>query len=211
MEQFFYKVNDTDYLVEVIHKPIKNIHYRFKDGHFVVTCPRGISKRNIIKGLDKFGENLIKRSIKPIPLSNDYIYLFGEKVALEESGEIKFTGDEVIKYKSQEDLLKKLRRFFLKILKSRVEYYASIMKLPLYKVSVKNMKTRFGSNSKHTKSLHFAFVLIHYSYPIIDSVIIHELAHIKEYNHSKSFYDIVYKYCPDYDLYRKKLIKGEYK
>ena len=84
------------------------------------------------------------------------------------------------------------------------------MTLPLYKVTLKDMRTRFGSNSKHTKTLHFAYVLIHYSFDIIDSVIVHELAHILVYDHSKKFYDVVYKYCPDYDIYRKKLIKGEF-
>ena len=104
-----------------------------------------------------------------------------------------------------------MKKYFKDLVTKRVEYYSSVMNLPLYKVSVKNMKTRFGSNSKHTQRLHFALVLMHYSIEIIDSVVVHELAHILVYDHSKKFYDVVYKYCHDYDIYRKKLIKGEYK
>ena len=45
---------------------------------------------------------------------------------------------------------------------------------------------------------------------IIDSVIIHELAHHFVYDHSDNFYKVVYKYCPNYDILRKKLIKAEF-
>ena len=72
------------------------------------------------------------------------------------------------------------------------------------------MKSRYGSNSKKTKTLNFNLILIHYDVEVIDSVIIHELAHIKVFNHSKEFYDVVYRYCPNYDKYRKMLIKGIY-
>ena len=210
MNEFFYKVNEKEYPVQVTYKRIKNIHYRFKDGVFMVSCSRLVSKSNIIKGLDKFAVSLLKRSEKPAPITEDYMYLFGVKVDLQENGEISFTNDKKIVYKDRTDLDKKLHKMFLEILKERVAYYSNIMSLPLYNVSLKNMKTRFGSNSSYTKTLHFSYMLIHYSYEIIDSVIIHELSHTLVRDHSKKFYDVVYKYCPNYKIYRKKLIRGEY-
>ncbi|MBQ7243982.1 MAG: M48 family metallopeptidase, partial [Bacilli bacterium] len=45
---------------------------------------------------------------------------------------------------------------------------------------------------------------------IIDSVVVHELAHHYQFDHSKKFYDIVYRYCPDYDKLRKKLIHDQF-
>ena len=211
MLTFFYKVNDIDYPVEVTYKRIKKIYYRFRDNTFQVSCNRLVSKIDIIKGLDKFAKSLINRSQKKdAPIGEDYIYLFGVKTPIKESGEITFSNDEKIVYSDKSDLDKKLHKMFLNVLKNRVQYYTNLMNLPLYKVSLRNMKSRFGSNSKKTKSLHFAFVLIHYSYAVIDSVIIHELAHIVEFNHSQKFYDVVYKYCPKYDIYRKRLIRGEY-
>ena len=97
------------------------------------------------------------------------------------------------------------------IVTKRVRYYEKVMNLPSYRVTIRKMTSRYGSNSKQSKHLTFAFQLIHYSTPILDSVIVHELAHIKVYNHSKAFYDVVYKYCPDYDALHNKLRKGEFK
>ena len=72
------------------------------------------------------------------------------------------------------------------------------------------MKSRYGSNNKSTKTITYSLVLLHYSPEIIDSVIIHEIAHCFAYNHGDNFYKVVYKYCPNYDILRKKLIKAEF-
>ena len=210
MNNFFYKVNDVDYEVEVIYKRIKNVHYRFKDNKFVVSCNRWTTKHFIIKGLDKYATKLIKSNAKESPTSEEYFYLFGNKYDLSYPGKITISNYPEIIYKSIDELKKKLKPIFIKIITSRVRYYESIMNLPSYKVGVRDMKSRYGSNSRYTKHLNFAFILIHYSMPIIDSVVVHELAHILVYDHSKKFYDVVYKYCPDYDKYRKMLIKGIY-
>ena len=206
MNDFFYKVNDKEYLVRINYKRIKNIYFRYIDGEIVISCNKLTSKKHLLALLDKHAAKLVKRNQK----EEGYIYIFGYKVALQDSGEINFTNGEKIIYKDQNDLNKKLKKMYLEYAKKRVEYYSQIMNVPLYKVSVRDMKTRFGSNSKRTKTIHFAVMLFQYSSDTIDSVIVHELAHILVFNHSKAFYDVVYKYCPNYDIYRKKLIRGIY-
>ena len=208
---FFYKVNGKDYPVNVTHKKIKNIHYRYRNGEFLISAPRLVSKKVIINGLDKYAIKLINSEEKNQAKGDGYIYLLGVKIFVDEMGEIKFHNAESIVYKSKIDLDRKLKKFFLDLITKRVEYYSSLMRLPLYKVRVNNAKTRFGSNSKKTKTLNFSTMLMPYSIEIIDSVVVHELAHILFYDHSKNFYNVVYKYCPSYDIYRKKLIKREYK
>ena len=210
MHEFVYKVNGIDYPVIVTYKKIKKIYYRFSDGAFKVSCPRNVNDITIKKGLDKFALSLIKRSEVNQPEGNDYMYIFGVKVLISESGQIPFSTGEIISYSSRVDLNKKLKKFFLTYLKVRVEHFSKMMNVPLYKVRVRDMKTRFGSNSKKAKSLTFAYQLIYYEHNTIDSVVVHELAHILVYNHSKKFYDVVYKYCPNYDIYRKKLIRKDY-
>lgn len=210
MKNFFYKVNGVDYEVVIIYKRIKNVHYRFRDHKFIVSCNRFTTKGFIIAGLDKYASRLIKASSKPEPLSENFIYIFGNKYDLSYPSKIMIQGYKDIIYHSKEELMKKIKPIFLDIVTKRVRYYESIMNLPRYNVSVRDMRSRFGSNSKRTKRLNFALMLVHYSMPIIDSVVVHELAHIKVFNHSKKFYEVVYKYCPEYDKYRKMLIKGIY-
>ena len=79
MNNFFYKVNDKEYEVEIIYKRIKNVHYRFKDNKFVISCSRWTTKHFIVKGLDKYAEKLIKASYKEEASNDQFFYLFGNK------------------------------------------------------------------------------------------------------------------------------------
>ena len=211
-EQFTYRINDKDYLVIVIRKRMRSIRYRYKDGTFIVTAPKlFVSQKKIKEGLDKFAVKLLNSDQKSKAIGNDYIYILGIKVNVQEMGEISFTNGEVISYKSKEDLKKKLKKWFLKYLINETRYYEQVMGIEKpYNVRVRNMSSRYGSNSSGTHSLSFSMILLHYSRDIIDSVIIHELAHDKIKNHSKKFYDVVYKYCPNYDALHKRLRKGEF-
>ena len=211
MGTFFYKVNDKEYPVVIVKKNIKNIHYRFRDGTFVISSPYLVREKQILKGLDKYASKMIERSEETHPSEGeDFIYIFGKKVPVEESGVIHFSNGEDITYKNRLELDRKIKKLFLNYVTLKTEYYAKLMNLPVYQVKVRNSKTRFGSNSKYSKTINYSTMLIPFSSEIIDSVIVHELAHILVYNHSPKFYDIVYKYCPNYDSCRKKLIKRIY-
>lgn len=209
MKNFFYKVNNQEYEVIIIQKRIRNYHYRFKEGKFVVSTPFIYSRAIVMKGLNQFGASLIKRSSKPSPTCENGIYLYGQFHELSYPGKITIDGNE-LSYKDNDELLIKLKPHFLEFVTKRVRYYESLMKLPSYKVRVQKMKTRYGSNSKKTKTMNFNLTLIHYDVAVIDSVIVHELAHILVFDHSKKFYDVVYQYCPNYDKCRKMLNKGIY-
>ena len=87
----------------------------------------------------------------------------------------------------------------------RVEYYSNIMKLKPAGIRITKAKKRFGSCSAKN-SLCFSCFLMNYPYEAIDYVIVHELAHIKEHNHSKRFYSVIERYLPDYKE-REKLLK----
>ena len=130
--------------------------------------------------------------------SDDYCFLFGEKI----SGEFSKKGDAIAF----------LKKKALPHIQERVSYYEKLMGVPIpYKVRVRDMNTRYGSNSSKTHALSFAVSLICYSPDIIDSVVVHELAHYFVPNHSKKFYDVVCHYDPDYHISRKKLIKEIHK
>ena len=209
---FIYIYQNQQYPVEVTKKKMKNIRYVFKDGTFKVSIPKYfVTQKHVVEGLNKFAGKLIKADVRSEARGNDFIYILGYKIQLYESGEIKFSDGNVISYKDKEDLDKKLKKWFLKYLKNRELYYENLMGIETpYKVHVKKMTSRYGSNSSHTHSVSYSMVLIHYSPEIIDSVIVHELAHDKVRDHSKKFYNVVYKYCPNYDVLHKRLRKGEF-
>lgn len=210
--EFTYLYNGIEYPVIVTRKRMRSIRYRFKDGIFYVSAPYMFASQARIKeGLIKFAPRLIKTSEKPVSRGEDFIYILGSKVSLRDSGEITFTNGDVISYKNKEDFDKKLKKWFLKYISERNTYYEKLMDISKpYKVHVKKMRTRYGSNSSQTHSLSYSLDLLHYTNDVIDSVIIHELAHDKVRNHSKKFYDVVYKYCPNYPELRKRLRKGQF-
>lgn len=212
INNFIYKVKDREYPVIIHYKRVKNVIFRFKDNAFHISCPIFTLKSQIIKGLDKYGEKLSKIETKREDgFTDEHLYLFGHKINLTlPVGEINFSNGEKIKYKSKEDLERKLKKFYLPYLTQRVRYWEGVMNLPSYKVRLSKMSTRLGSNSRKTKTLNFAFCLMHFSFEVVDSVIIHELAHIVHFDHSKKFYDVVYKYCPNYKILNKKIKDREY-
>ena len=114
-----------------------------------------------------------------------------------------------LEIKNDDELNKYLKKYALNIIPMEVEKYRQIMEISVpYKVRIANTKHQYGSNSKSTHTLSFQISLIHYSLDIIDTVVVHELAHEFERNHQKGFYEIVYKYCPNYKALQKKLKRG---
>lgn len=202
--EFVYKCGDKEFPVNVCLKRQRNIYYRFKNGKFSITAPHFTTKKMVEMGLNKFAEKLIKRDKtfnSNYSLDEDYIFLLGEKVSLSElnlinTGEI----DHFLRLKCEETIIPMVRK------------YEQIMGIfDPYKVGFRHTKNQFGSNSKKTHHLSFQIELIHYSPEIIETVVVHELAHEFERNHSQNFYNIVYKYCPNYKEIQRKLKKGIHK
>jgi len=73
----------------------------------------------------------------------------------------------------------------------------------LDKVRLKEQSSRWGSYSKRTNAINLNFRLLFAPPDVLDSVIIHELAHIKHQNHSKEFWKLVLNAMPDYKEKRK--------
>jgi len=69
-------------------------------------------------------------------------------------------------------------------------------------VRVKNQTTRYGSCSSKG-NLNFNWKVIMAPQKVVDYLLIHELAHLKEMNHSQKFWSLVERACPDYKTHRK--------
>lgn len=105
-----------------------------------------------------------------------------------------------------EEEIKTLRDEANRVLPERVAYYAPIMGVEPRSVRITSAAKRLGSCSGDNR-INFSYRVMMYDRDVIDYVVIHELAHIREHNHSKRFYAIVERYCPDYRKIIKK-IKG---
>ena len=209
---FTYSYNGKDYQVTVIYKKKKNIAYRFRNGAFIVTSPHFVSLTRIKQGLDKFAKSLIERAEKAKKENeDDRIFLFGEQLFYnEDTHEVNFHGD-ILRFENKDELINHLKKLYGKVMVERTRYYENLMGVyPQYKVKIKKMKTRFGSNSKKTHSIAYADNLYPFSIDILDSLVVHELAHHFVFDHSERFYHVVLKYCPNYYKDNKKLKKRIY-
>ena len=81
------------------------------------------------------------------------------------------------------------------------------MNLSYGRITITSAKTRFGSCSSQG-NISFSYRLMLYPIEAREYVVVHELAHLLEMNHSKRFYAIVERYMPDYKERRKKLKNG---
>lgn len=90
----------------------------------------------------------------------------------------------------------------LKVIPERVEYFAKVIGVTYGKITVRNQKTRWGSCSSKG-NLNFNCLLMLAPPEVLDYVVVHELCHRKQMNHSKAFWLEVEKVLPDYKEVRK--------
>ncbi len=101
---------------------------------------------------------------------------------------------------------KALRKQAREILPVKVRYFASLIGVTPGRITVTGARTRFGSCSGKN-NLSFSFYLMRFPDEVIDYVVVHELCHILQHNHSKEFYKEIEKILPDYKE-REKLLRS---
>ena len=79
----------------------------------------------------------------------------------------------------------------------RVAYYAELLGVHPGRITIRNQKTRWGSCSAKG-NLNFNCLLMLTPIEVIDSVVVHELCHLLEMNHSARFYEHILRVFPDY-------------
>ena len=84
----------------------------------------------------------------------------------------------------------------------RTAYFAALMGVTYGRISIRSAKTRWGSCSSEG-NLNFHWKLVLMPPEVLDYVVVHELAHRKEMNHSRKFWAEVKNVLPDYEKRRK--------
>ncbi|HEY6510660.1 MAG TPA: SprT family zinc-dependent metalloprotease [Burkholderiaceae bacterium] len=97
-----------------------------------------------------------------------------------------------------------LQRQALRVFKERSAHFAPRLGVRVRRLSLSSAATRWGSASADG-AIWLHWRLIHFTLPVIDYVVAHELAHLREMNHSRAFWEVVRSVVPDYQRARRTL------
>lgn len=145
-------------------------------------------------------------AIRPYGLSEKIVERFireKSKWVLSKLAHLKQFNNTYFLKDNREEYLKR-KNEALKFSYERISHYNKIYNFNFNRICVKNQKTRWGSCSKKG-NLNFNYKIVLLPIEMADYIIIHELCHLKELNHSPKFWNLVAKAAPNYLEIRKEL------
>lgn len=89
-----------------------------------------------------------------------------------------------------------LQRQARRIFEERCAHFAPLLGVRVARLRLSSAQTRWGSATADG-GIHLNWRLVHFGLPVIDYVVAHELAHLREMNHSAAFWDVVRSAIPD--------------
>lgn len=109
---------------------------------------------------------------------------------------------QTIQHTTQE--ISRLKIQALHIVEEKVKFFNAHYLFAYKKISIKNQKTRWGSCSKQG-NLNFNYKIAVLPERLADYLVVHELCHLGEFNHSQNFWDLVGEVLPNYKALRAEL------
>jgi len=226
MNSVIYNNKELFYVIE--RKKVKNINMRVKEDDIIYvsaskSVPEKYIKELIEKNAKKFADIIEAKHKKQLSEADlSYVKYLGKKYPLEiiKSNENKllfenntfkiYTPDTenhkdilftILKWKSDECV-----RLYSDINKQVYNLFCQNgYNVPLASITIKLMKTRWGSCNYVKGKFSMNLRLIDYPYEAIYGVFCHEYMHFIHQNHSKAFYNDLEKICPKYKEYDKYL------
>ena len=218
------KVGELDITVKY-RKGMKNIYLRVeKTGDIIVKAPlrtpNYIIKKLIndnIAELKKRQNNIINNSPKKREYKTGETYfVFGQGLPVEVVNSNKntliITEEKIVLIVKDENqdrekifqkgIREKLRQQSLYFIKK----YEPIMNVKANELRIKKMKTRWGTCNLEAKRIWINEELVKYPISCLEHIVVHELTHLLEINHTPRFYELLEHYYPNYK-HNDKLIK----
>lgn len=224
----FYQNQNWEYFVT--YRQQKHLYLKLKGQQIIVSAPFFVEPEVIadfvksnLPRLIKQLENNDLRITRFVLVPEPFIYFLDQKlpIVLNYQKQTKFfiTNESFVIYtpllltnKNQQLLLLKKINQFLKqlarpIFSERLRYWEKILQVKTNDFDLRIMKTKWGVCFHQTGKIVLNVKLIHFSYQVIDYVVIHELVHLIYPHHQIEFWNLVALYCPDYrDI--KKILKN---
>lgn len=225
ISKLIFKFEETDITVEVIHTTNKNIYLTLKDQQIILKKPQQVPQEVAIqfveKHLSKFVDKKESKTMnkKLWDLDAGWYYLWGYKknfyVKVEKSKNFLISNDfKIAIFNLEKETIEiALKKYLTKLLLVKAteltlqieEKMATIS----HKVMIQEKKSRWGINYLAKKQIAYNLKLIHFDNKFLHYLVIHEVAHSLEPNHSPNFWNIVTRFCPDWKTIRHKLNRNE--
>lgn len=216
---------------EFTHKKVKNINLRISKGGVVsVSSPRFVSDSKVEDFLHKKADFIIQaidemirrdqNQLRPVAFKDgEQISVFGKPITLRvfvTSGRsfVEYLEPNLVIHAKNLELVKKAyAKWRLVTMKSKINelyniYYpmfATKGVAPVDTICIRNMKSKWGVCNVTKRKITFNLNLFEVPEELIAYVVVHELAHLIEANHSPRFWSQVEQIMPDYKLRRKAL------
>ncbi len=194
------------------HPRVKGVKLKIVKGELVIVSRRALSERQYADILRRNHE-WVKNALSKLPAAPDIWSLttldfIGKRFQLQVGPEYDFLVDEVHnviyiqKSDAAKDTLNKwMRRAARRHLLEMTDGLSARHKLPYNKLSIRDQGTRWGSCSTK-KNINLSWRLALAPAAVAEYVIVHELAHTVNMDHSSNFWGLVEKCMPDYRTHR---------
>lgn len=207
-----YKIDDTEYEVVIERKKNKNSYIRIKDDlKIYVSTSFWCTNKDIEKMLYLNHASLTKmlqKKQRQMKKKERFFYLGKSYDIIEVSimDKVEIDGDKLY-IPNQKTFDKWYQSEITRIFQERYLLQCDLFHedITIPKLKIRSMKSRWGVYNRKNHSITLNSHLIEYSMEKLDYVIIHELSHIIHFNHTKDFWQLVSKYCPNYKQIRKEL------
>lgn len=203
--------NNKKYLIEVVRKNNKNTYIRIKDGKVVITTNYFVTSKYINKLIEDNYSSIIKMIDREEDRNKDKdkFILFGKYYDIAYDDNIKGieVAGSIIYVRNDKVFNRWLSEYVMSVFSNHLFYWYDLFeeRIPKPSLKIRSMKTRWGVCNTRSYNITLNRELYRKEIECLDYVCIHELAHLVEANHSKAFWSLVEKYCPNYKEIRKRL------
>lgn len=218
------EINKIEFKIEVIISKKRSSSANIKERKIIFRLSEYLNN----KELEKHFNSLLKRIIKKISTTNITLKSFKEILEKRELNfantkyKLEFTKNRGIKLKENTFYInyktkiltieKTIIKILIEIYTKRIENYVKELNKETYnynikEVTLKNVGSKWG-HCTHDNRIMLNLKLLNTTKEILDYVIIHEISHIKEKNHSVKFWNEVKRFSPNYKIIKNKLKKN---